>query len=95
MASVQTIKATYSSAAVNTSASTVLANNPERRFLLLQNVGSVDVYFRFGETATADTDSFILKADGFGILFQDQVVEGQYISAITASSTSKVLVGEY
>lgn len=94
MASVTSTRATYTSTAVNTSATTVLPVRGNRKFLLIQNVGAEDVYVRFGETATADEDSFLFLSGGVGILMQDVIVESNYVSAITASGTSKLKIGE-
>jgi hypothetical protein len=75
-----TMSATYTEGSVTDTASTVLAAKGNRRYLLLQNTGSVDVYVTFGETATADANSYLLLADGIGILMQDTIVESQYVS---------------
>lgn len=95
MAGTKTVKVTYITAAVNTSSSAVVSVNNTRRYLLIQNVGTVDVYVNFGAPATADTDSLLFKADGYGILVQDDVVDGNSINAITASGTGQLRIGEY
>lgn len=88
------IKATYTEGAVTSTASTVLASKGNRKYLLLQNTGAEDVYIAFGETATADADSFRLLANGVGILMMDVIVESQFVSAVTASGTSTLKIGE-
>jgi hypothetical protein len=94
MASSNTVKATYTEGAVTTSAATVLASKGNRKYLLLQNTGTVDVYVTFGSTATADADSFVLLADGVGTIMMDMTVESAYVSAITASGSSTLKIGE-
>ena len=95
MAGVKTVKVTYSTAAVTTSSSVALASNSTRRYLLIQNVGSENVYVNFGADATADTDSLLFLASGVGILVQDTVVDGNSIHCITGSGTSQLRIGEY
>lgn len=95
MAGVKTVKVEYTTTAVNGTTSVVLPANSTRRYLLVQNVGAVDVYVNFGGDATADTNSLLFKADGRGILVQDAVVDGNSISAITAGSAGQLRIGEY
>lgn len=95
MAGVKTVKVEYTTAAVNGTTSVVLPTNSTRRYLLIQNVGSVDIYVNFGGTASADTDSLLFKADGRGVLVQDIVVDGNSVSAITGGSAGQLRIGEY
>ena len=94
MASSNSVGATYTEGAVSTSAATLLAAKGNRKFLLIQNTGTVDVYLAFGQTATADANSFRLLADGVGTMIMDVTVESDYISAITASGSSTLKIGE-
>lgn len=87
------IRGTYTEAAVSTSSSEILASDGSREMLLLQNTGTADVYIAFGEDATADANSFLLKASGIGIFYQDQVVETSSVHAITASGSSTIKIG--
>lgn len=95
MAGVKTVKVEYNTVAVNTTSSQVLPSNSTRRYLLIQNVGSTDVYVNFGGDAEANTNSLLFKSDGLGILVQDSVVDGNEIHAIVSSGTGQLRVGEY
>lgn len=74
-----------------------------RHYLLLQNIGAVDVQCTIGETATT-SKGFILSAVGHGsILFSSAQgpngvfisVPNQAVNCITGSSTSNVSICDY
>ena len=87
-------KGVYESKTVTDTASVILSARGNRRFLLIQNVGSVDIYIKFGAPAVADETSLLFLANGVGVMMQDTIVESEYISAVTATGTGYLVVGQ-
>lgn len=89
------IKPTHTTASMSASSGTVLAANTNRRYALIINDGTVDVYIKLGATAVANQGIRLNANGGFyelgpstGNLFHGA------INGITASGTSTVLVTE-
>lgn len=71
---------------VQSIASTISGANESRRYLLLQNVGTVTAYFGFGVTPKLDGTDAIEIPPGFGIEF-DGIVPNNAIEAISTGQT--------
>lgn len=80
------------SATVTTTAATIIpaAGAQRRSFILLYNHGSVTVYCRWGTTAVAAAAGTwgLIGPGGNMILTNPQVIPGDLLSCITASSTA-------
>lgn len=91
---------THSNAAITDTASTVLAAQGQRDFLLIQNIGANEVWITLdGTTPVADQD-IMLAASGNGILLLDYIVPTEAIKAVCSSGETSTLsivyhVGEY
>jgi hypothetical protein len=60
--------------------------------LLIQNIGSDNVYIKFGSAPTAGSDGMFLAAGGKGTLYMDVMVESQAVYAICASTETSTLM---
>ena len=87
------MKMTHSSASMSNSSATVLAANTNRRYVLLQNIGGVDVWCNFSATAVANT-GFRLDANGGIFEMNSSNIYMGIITGITGSGTTTVLVTE-
>lgn len=85
----QTETATNSAATVTTTSGNLLASNPSRKQYIIQNLGTVPIYIKFGTPAVV-ASGFQLPVNG---IFADDVYTG-VISAITASGSSDVRIVE-
>jgi hypothetical protein len=95
MAGRNTFKGSATTAAITSTASEVLSATGNRRFLLVQNIGSNDVYLKFGGNPTAASDGILLTPNGKGSLVMDVMVESQSLHAVcNATETSTLMVIE-
>lgn len=87
---------THSEVSVGTATTEVAAENPNRRYLLIQNAGANPVFLRFDETPAILNEGFSLAAgdhfewprDANNALYRGQV------NGIVAAATELVLVSE-
>lgn len=85
----QTETATNSAANVTNVSSNILAANDSRKQYIIQNLGTVPIYLKFGTPAVV-ASGFQLPVNG---IFVDDVYTG-VVSAITASGSSDVRIVE-
>lgn len=76
---------TDNSAAVTTSSAQLMAANPQRKYLLLQNPGTVTVWFNFTTAAALTQPSYQLPAGG-SFVQEASFVSTEAINVIAASS---------
>lgn len=85
---------TQTAAAVTSTQSLVLAQNPNRRMLIIQNIGANEVYVGIGHTPTS-SNGIYLAATG-GSLVLDRMCPTDEIRAIcSAAESSTLFVAEY
>lgn len=87
---------THSTVAVGVASTAIAAANPNRRYLLLQNVGAAPVFLRFDETAAVLNEGFSLAA---GAIFEwprdaNNALYREAVNGIVAAGTEDVLVSE-
>lgn len=71
---------------------TILGANPNRRFLLIQNVGAQTVFFGFGSTPNVNGDNAIEIPSGFQISFENGIVPNNEIQAVCQNSTKLAIL---
>lgn len=85
--------ATHGTAGIGTASAQVIAANPRRNYLLLQNDGTVDVYLRLG-TAAAVLNEGVRLSPGGGSYEMSRGAANIYtgaIQGIVSVGTQKVL----
>lgn len=89
------INPTHSTAAMTNVSGTVLAANAARRYALLVNDGSADVYIKLGATAVANQGIRINAGGGaYEISATNDNLFFGAINGITAAGTATMLVTE-
>lgn len=87
------INLTHTTASMTTSSGAVIATSLSRRYLLVVNDGSVDVYIKLGATAVANQG---IRINANGGSFEMSPAHGNLfygeINGITATGTATVLV---
>lgn len=81
----------FSTASVTQTASTALASDSDRSFLLIQNIGSNDIWFAFGATAVATTGGFKLTS-GSTLLLDIKVIKKDLSVICAAGQTSTLAI---
>ena len=83
---------------VSTNAELILRENDKRRYLIVQNVGSVDVHLAFGDTrgpAVSTTAGLRLRTnEALELTMGSQNVSREKVYATAASSNSSLLITE-
>ena len=82
---------TASSVSVQSTSTTSLAADPQRKFLLLINDSDTNIYCKFGATAIVH-QGVLLVANGGGLLLDTTGVTQQAMNCITLSGSNKVLL---
>lgn len=83
------------SVSVSTSSATVIAAKKGRRYLLIQNVGTVNIGISIGTAVIGAAGTFTLLPGGVGTLvFEGDWVPGNAFNAIAASGTGYLSVWE-
>ncbi len=85
------MKVTHETITVGNTTTQVLAANPKRRHLLLQNDSNEIVYVSFGKAAVLSEGVRLAASGGQFEMFGD-LVYGHVINAICASGSKKLLV---
>ena len=78
---------------VSNSSTEIVAANTNRRWCLLTNIGSNDVYGAIGQTAILNR-GFLLAANGGSITLGADICSTQAINGITSTGTSNVIFQE-
>jgi hypothetical protein len=86
---------THTAPSATTTTSALLATNANRRYALLQNIGSVDVFVKIGASAVASQGIRLVSGGGYYEMSGafGNLMTGA-INGITASGTATVLVTE-
>lgn len=85
----------HTTASMSSATGAVLAVNNDRKYALIVNDGSVDVYLNLGAAATANAGIRINANGGhYEITREAGNLTGVVINGITASGTATVLVTE-
>lgn len=86
---------TQDAISVDQNTTSLLSNNPNRRMLIIQNIGATnEVYIGIGHTA-AEADGILLKPE-VGTIVLDQKCPTDSVNAICATGeTTTVYVAEY
>lgn len=83
------------SVSVTTSSSTVIPARKGRRYLLIQNVGTVNVGVSIGTASIGSAGTFTLLPDAVGVLvFEGDFVPWNAFNAIAASGTGVLSIWE-
>jgi hypothetical protein len=89
------ITPTHSTASPTTSSGSVLTSNASRKYALLINIGSVDVWIKLGATAVASQGIPLYANGGFyEISSANRNLYTGVINGITASGTGSLVVTE-
>lgn len=83
---------TDASGTVGTSSSSILAANPSRKYLLIQNVSINKLYINFGAAATTGAGSVFLAASGGSLLMENQFICTQQIFGISDKANTGVTI---
>jgi len=83
----------FSTAGVTQTASDALSSDSDRKFILMQNIGSNDVWYSFGTTAVATTGGFKMGA-GDVLLLDCSVVTSRLSVICTSGQTSTLAFQE-
>ncbi len=77
----------HSGTATTTSAS-VMAANPNRKFLMIQNLSGAKLYINFGVTATQSSGSVLLAANGGSFTMEGNFVSTDQIFAVASANNT-------
>lgn len=69
----------------NANARTILGNNLNRRYLMIQNVGTTTVYLGFGVVPNVSGDNSVEVPSGYALFFDGGYVPVNDINAVSAS----------
>lgn len=82
-------EANHSTTTVTTTATAILASNPDRTQMIIQNIGANNVYINFGEDGNTGTGMLLAP----NVSFTDNIFTG-FVSGITSSGTSSLRIVE-